>query len=29
MSDETYKNPQYGIKVNKKCSIFISLTQES
>ena len=26
---ETEKNPQYGITVNKKCTVFISLTQQA
>ena len=27
-SDETHKNPQYGLRVTKTCTIFINLTQK-
>lgn len=27
-SDNTFKNPQYGIVITKKCTVFINLTQK-
>ena len=28
-SDETFRNPQFGIKVTKKCTFFVSMSQEN
>ena len=28
-SNETFRNPQYGIRVTKKCTFFVNMTQEN
>ena len=28
-SDQTFRNPQFGIKVTKKCTFFVNMTQQA